>query len=232
MIKLKWIPLLLAGAALLTSAQVQKPAAPPPPFILDHTAVEQFNETFTAGDFAGAADILNTQKPALIAALARPGDAAEWMAKLVRAEYHSGDFASMRSAVNALKKSGSPLAGEAAVYELLAQMDEGKAAVVTAALPNVTLSDCAAAEMVYARAAVESGDHKTALRHLARLGAFHYRETDWLPPALYHESLIYRQTGAAKAEQFTVRELKASDPSGRWHQKAVEELKKFEQQEG
>ena len=219
---IKWK--LFTFAVLISPALFSQtpPAAEPPAFRMSRSTAEQFNAVFNAGDFKEAADILASQKPEMIAASAQP-EASAWLNRLIRAEYHSGDFASMRSLISSLR--GTPLAENLIAFELLAQIDEGRAAAVASALEKSELTiQTPAMEMVRARIAYAAGDMKTALRHFSRVQAFHYREADWLAPALFYEALIYRNTGSASAESFAVRELKASDPVGRWYKKAVEEL--------
>lgn len=83
----------------------------------------------------------------------------------------------------------------------------------------------AAGEFIRARIAWQRGDSAAALTHLARLQARHYRETGWIPPALYYEALICRETGADPGGPSARQELQTLFPDSEWAQKARESFR-------
>ena len=194
-------------------------------FVFDGFSFEQCRNLFDQGDYAGIVRRLADEKSSLLAAALLPGNAPDWLRMLFRAQFHSGDVAAMRSTVQALRAAGSPLAVEAIPYEILALIDENRIAEATKAFNALRSSENAAAELIRARLALAGGNYKEALQHLARLQAFHYREQEWMPGALFYESLVSKQADMPEAAGFAARELETLYPASRWCQMAKDQLK-------
>ena len=212
--------LLLPENTLIPLAQVVSAE-----FVFEGFSIEQCQNLFDQGDYAGAIRGLSDKKPSLLAAAPLQGNASDWLRMLFRAQFHSGDVAAMRSTVQTLRAAGSPLAVEAVPYEILALIDENRIAEATKAFEVLRQPDPAAAEFIRARLAVAGGNYKEALQHLARLQAFHYREKEWMPGALFYEGLASKQVDMPEAAGFAVRELETLYPASRWCQMAKDQLK-------
>ncbi len=194
-------------------------------FIFDGFSFEQGQNLFDRGDYTGIIRKLADEKSSLLAAALLQGNTSDWLRMLFRAQFHGGDVAAMRSTVQALRTAGSPLAVEAVPYQILALIDENRIAEATKAFNVLRPPENAAAEFIRARLAVVGGDNKAALQHLARLQAFHYREKEWMPGALFYESLVSKQADMPEAAGFAVRELETLYPASRWCQMAKDQLK-------
>ena len=194
-------------------------------FVFDGFSFEQCQNLFDQGDYTGIVRKLADEKSSLLAAALLQGNSSDWLRMLFRAQFHSGDVAAMRSTVQALRTAGSPLAVEAVPYEILALIDENRIAEATKAFNALRPPENAAAEFIRARLAAAGGDYKGALQHLARLQAFHYREQEWIPGALFYEGLVSKQVDMPEASGFAVRELQTLYPASRWCQMAKDQLK-------
>jgi hypothetical protein len=75
-----------------------------------------------------------------------------------------------------------------------------------------------------ARAAVEEKRYADALEQLARIQAFHYRDTEALPEALFYIARIYQLTEAPERSAQAVRELNRFYPESSWTLKANREI--------
>ena len=104
-----------------------------------------------------------------------------------------------------------------------------QAEVAQAEIANLTGAAC---ELDLARIAIEKESYPEALRHLARIHTFHYREVEWLPAALFYEALIDERMGAAEKKFSALDELKALYPTSPWCQRAEKELIQKETEKG
>lgn len=215
------------GRLLLPAENAQVPfaQAASAEFVFEGFSIEQCRALFNQGDYAGIIRRLAGEKTSLIAAASLQGNAADWFLMLFRAQFHSGDYVAVRSTVQTLRAAGSPLAGETAPYEILTVIEDNRIAEATKAFEALNPADTAAAEFIRARLAAAGGNNKTALQHLARLQAFHYREQEWMPGALFYEGLVSKQADMPEAAGFAALELKTLYPASRWCQMTKDQLK-------
>ena len=114
---------------------------------------------------------------------------------------------------------------------ILDLMDAGQTNKAIAAFEMSDLEG-AAKEVVLARLALGQGQFEEAMRHLAWVQVKHYRETDWLPVALYVEVLADCRMGADGKTVSAMDELKQNYPTSDWCRRAEEELNRMEKEEG
>ena len=215
------------GRLLLPAENLQVPFAQvaAAEFVFDGFSIEQCRILFNQGDHAGIIRRLAGEKSSLMAAASLKGNASDWLRLLFRAQFHSGDFAAARSTAQTLRTAGSPLASEMAPYEILTLIEDNRIAEATKAFEALKPTDSAAADFIRARLSVAGGENKAALQHLAHLQAFHYREQEWMPGALFYEGLVSKQADMPEAAGFAVRELETLYPASRWCQMAKDQLK-------
>jgi hypothetical protein len=221
------------GRIFLPAENIQIPLAQAASveFVFAGFSIEQCRALFDQGDYDGIIRKLADEKSSLIAAASLQGNAAEWLRLLFRAQFYSGDVAALRSTAQTLRTAGSPLSAETVPYEILALIGDGRITEATKAFDTWKPADGAAAEFIRARLSVAGGDYKQALQHLARLQTFYYRETEWLPPAVFLEGQIYKKTGQVRATAYVAEELNRSWPGSVWSRRAAE-LKESETKQG
>jgi uncharacterized protein HemY len=200
-------------------------------FGFDGFSIEQCRALFDQGDYAGIVRRLANEKPSLLAAASLKGNAPDWLRLFLRAQFHSGNVAAMRSTTQALQTAGSSLAAEMVPYEILALIEENRITEAAKAFDASKPADNAASDLIRARLSVAGGNDKEALQHLARLQGFHYREKEWLLPAVFLEGQIYKKAGQTRAAAYAAEELNRGWPGSVWSRRAAE-LKESETKQG
>jgi len=200
-------------------------------FSFDGFSIEQCRVLFDQCDYDGIVRRLADEKSSLMAAASLKGNGQDWLRLFFRAQFHSGDVAAMRSTAQDLRTAGSPLAAETGPYEILALIGDNRIAAATKAFDASKATDNAASDLIRARLSVAGGKDKEALQHLARLQAFHYREKEWLPPAVFLEGQIYKKAGQTRAAAYAAEELTRGWPGSVWSRRAAE-LKESEIKQG
>ncbi len=117
------------------------------------------------------------------------------------------------------------LLGAADETKQIFQLLDAQQTDAAVALADETDPGGAAGELIRARIARQRGAFREALSHLARLQARHYRETAWIPPALYYEALLCRESGADPGGVSALQELQTLFPDSEWAQKARESFR-------
>lgn len=189
-------------------------------FLFDGPPEEQPDGRMKQGRGDRVAEKLNPLADSLVAAVNLPGNSARLLGLLYKARFHQGDSDGMRALLDVLRRVDSPYAGDAAPYEIITWIDEGRIDEAARRFEQEDNLPAAARLFIEARLAVADGDIGTALRILARLQAFHFREAEWMPAALAEEARLRQGTGKRVAAGFAAREARFFYP----HSRAAQQL--------
>ncbi len=145
------------------------------------------------------------------------GDYLMWM---LRARYWNGNAAGFGTTFGQIRQSKETArVEEGSLYFALTLLDQGKvdnAKTVLASVENPDIYSVPMAEYIRGRIALEEGDPRRAMRHVARVLAFHSRDAEWLPPATVLEARVYQRLGQPEKAAAVAEELMIAYPDSRW----------------
>lgn len=154
------------------------------------------------------------------------GDYLVWQA---RAQYWNENRSGFgRTATLIRKGSNQRQTDIVSLYFAVMLLDQGKLADaqnVFASIEDPGSVSVAMTEYVRGKMAVEDGRLRDAMQHVARIVAFHSRNTEWMPPATVLEARIYQQLGQPEKAAAVANELLIAYPGSRWS-RLGEEIKK------
>ena len=145
------------------------------------------------------------------------GGYLEW---LLRAQYWNGNTAGAGRTIGHLRKTGAQEQIDfASFYFTLLLLDQGKtddAEKVFSSIGNPETISEAGAEFIRGKFALEKGDPRQAMQHVARIIAFHSRDPEWMTPATVLEARIYQKLGHQAKAAVVADELVLAYPGTQW----------------
>ncbi len=194
-------------------------------FSFDTLSVEQCEALFNAGEFEKLAAMLNTALTPLKPFEAFPGNLDPFLRWQMRAQFWTGQYDELRQRAELLRTRKSSFAAEAALYEVLALIEEDKsaeAATAFAAVNNPEADFPAMTELIRGRLAMAEKKYPAALQHFSNVIVFHSRDAEWMPAATFYEGKVYRKTGYLVAALNIAEELELAYPDTVWSRRAAE----------
>ena len=143
----------------------------------------------------------------------------------MRAQFWTKQYDKMRNRANLLQARKSSFAAEAALYEVLALIEENKfaeAAPAFAAVKNPEAVSPVMTEIIRGRMAMAEKKYPEALQHFSNGVVFHSRDPEWMPAATFYEGKVYKRTGYLVAALNIAEELELAYPDAVWSRRAAE----------
>ena len=138
----------------------------------------------------------------------------------LRAQYWNGNAAGVGTTVGYIRQTEEPiLIDEASMYFTMLLLDQGKvdnARTVFSSVGSPEEISVPMTEYIRGKFALESGELREAMQHVARIIAFHSRDEEWLPPATVLEARIYQRLGHPQKAEAVANELIIAYPNSRW----------------
>jgi hypothetical protein len=145
------------------------------------------------------------------------GDYLVWMLK---AQYWNGNEAGLGKTISLIRaEKDQPHVDVASLYFVMLLIDQGKtedAKRVFASVPQPGAVSVPMAEYIQGKFALEEGDPRLAMQHVARILAFHSRDAEWLAPATLLEAQIYQRLGQPQKAVAVANELMIAYPGTQW----------------
>lgn len=107
----------------------------------------------------------------------------------------------------------------ASMYFSLLLLNQGKAdnaKTVFSSVGNPREISVPMTEYIQGKIAMEEGDLRQAMQHVARIIAFHSRDEEWMAPATVLEARIYQQLGQPQKAEVVANELIMAYPDSQW----------------
>lgn len=149
-----------------------------------------------------------------------PGNLGEYLVWLLRVQYWNGNQEAMAKTIAQIRQTNHPAHLDAAsLYFAMLLLDQGKAGdakTVFAGVANPEAVSVPMAEYLRGKIALEEGNPRQSMLHVARILALHSREAEWLAPATVLEARIYQQTGRPEKAVVVANELIMAYPGTQW----------------
>ncbi|MDF7826061.1 hypothetical protein P4B35_18670 [Pontiellaceae bacterium B12227] len=138
----------------------------------------------------------------------------------LKAQYWNGNAAGVGKTIGYIRQTGDEeLINVASMYFTMLLLDQGKvenADTVFSSIASPEDISVPMTEYIRGKIAVESGELREAMQHVARIIAFHSRNEEWLPPATVLEARIYQRLGHPQKAEAVANELIIAYPNSRW----------------
>ncbi|MEI6890977.1 MAG: hypothetical protein V5783_02290 [Pontiella sp.] len=145
------------------------------------------------------------------------GDYLHWWLKT---QYWNGNSAGVKKTIGYIRQTEDPLLmNVASMYFSMLLLDQGKvdeARTIFSSIGRPEEMSVPMTEYIRGKLALESGELREAMRHVARIVAFHSRNKEWLPPATVLEARIYQRLGHPQKAETVANELIIAYPNSRW----------------
>ena len=149
-----------------------------------------------------------------------PTNLGDYLMWWLKAQYWNGNEAGVAKTVGYIRQTADPiLINEASLYFVMQLLDQGKvdnARTVFFSVGNPEEISVPMTEYIRGKLALESGDPRAAMQHVARIIAFHSRDVEWLPSATVLEARIYQRLGHPQKAEAVANELIIAYPKSRW----------------
>lgn len=196
--------------------------------LFDGPAEEQPEGLMRQGRADRVAEKLEPLADSLVNAVNLPGNATPLLGLLYKARFHQGDAEGMREVLDVLRRVNSRYAEDAAPYEIMTWIDEGRIEDAIRRFEQEGDLPQAPRLLIEARLAAARGEIREALRVLAQLQAFYFREAEWMPGALGEEVRLRQIAGQEIAADFAAREARFFYPQSRAAQQ-LDEMMEWEE---
>ncbi|WP_372806807.1 tol-pal system YbgF family protein [Pontiella sp.] len=145
------------------------------------------------------------------------GDYLVWMLK---AQYWNGNAAGVGKTIGLIRAEKSQSHVDvASLYFVMLLIDQGKTEDAKRVFESVSQPESVSvpmAEYIQGKLALEGGEPRLAMQHVARILAFHSRDAEWLAPATVLEARIYQQLGQPQKAEAVANELMIAYPGTQW----------------
>lgn len=152
-----------------------------------------------------------------------PTNLGDYLVWWLKCQYWNGNTAGAGTTVAYIRKTGNKRDMDVAgMYFTMMLQDQGNvenARTVFSSIGNPAEISEPMTEYIQGRFALEAGNLKTAMQHVAKIIAFHIRDEEWLPPATVLEAEIYQQLGQPVKAAAVAEELIIAYPNSRWSQR-------------
>ncbi len=139
---------------------------------------------------------------------------------LLRVQYWSNGQSGVTNTIAQIRMGGSPAHVDVAtLYFAMLLLDQDQLADAKIVFNSVADPDAVSVPMTeYLRGkiALEEGDYRQAMQHVAKIIAFHSRNVEWMPPATALEARIYQKSGQPKKAEIVANELILAYPGTKW----------------
>lgn len=145
------------------------------------------------------------------------GKYLEWWLK---AQYWSGNEAGVGKTIGYIRQTKDQAHIDvASMYFAMLLLDQGKVENAKTVFSSVGKPEDVSVPMteyIQGKIALETGDPRQAMQHVARIIAFHSRDPEWMPPATVLEARIYQRLGQPQKAEAVANELIIAYPNSRW----------------
>jgi tetratricopeptide (TPR) repeat protein len=154
------------------------------------------------------------------------GDYLVWQA---RTQYWNGNRAGFGKTAGLIRQaSNQGHIDVVSLYFAVQLLDQGKlsdAKQVFGSVESPESVSVAMTEYILGKIAMDEGRLRDAMKSVARIIAFHGRNTEWMPPATVLEARIYQQLGQPEKATAVANELLIAYPGSRWSELGKEIMK-------
>ena len=149
-----------------------------------------------------------------------PTNLGDYLIWWLKAQYWNGNVAGVGQTIGYIRQADdSVLIDEASMYFAMLLLDQGQvdnARTIFSSVGNPEEISIPMTEYIRGKFALESGELREAMQHVARIIAFHSRDEEWLPPATVLEARIYQRIGHPQKAVAVAGELIIAYPNSRW----------------
>lgn len=149
-----------------------------------------------------------------------PTNLGDYLVWWLKAQYWNGNAAGFGKTIGYIRQTGNQEHMDvASMYFVMLLLDQGKvdnAKTVFSSIGNPEEISIPMTEYIRGKIAMESGELREAMQHVARIIAFHGRHEEWMPPATVLEARIYQQLGQPQKAEAVASELIIAYPNSRW----------------
>lgn len=149
-----------------------------------------------------------------------PTNLGDYLVWLARAQYWNGNRTGFGKTTGLIRQaSNQKHIDVVSLYFTVQLLDQGKLADAKQVFESVEAPESvsiAMTEYILGNIAIEEGRLRDAMQHVARIIAFHGRNTEWMPPATVLEARIYQQLGQPEKAAAVANELLIAYPGSRW----------------
>ncbi len=145
------------------------------------------------------------------------GDYLVWM---LRTQYWNKNAAGAGKTIGHIRQMEDPASADiASLYFVMMLLDQGKTADAKTVFASVADPDSFSvpmAEYIRGKIALEEGDPRQAMQHVAGIIAFHSRDAEWMAPSTVLEARIYQRLGQPQKADAVANELIIAYPGTQW----------------
>jgi tetratricopeptide (TPR) repeat protein len=158
-----------------------------------------------------------------------PTNLGEYLVWMLRAQYWNRNEAGASKTIGQIRKmNDSEKTDIASLYFVMLLLDQGKVSDAKIIFTSVAAPEnfsVPMAEYIRGKFALEEGDPRQAMQHVARIIAFHSRDPEWMAPATVLEARIYQHLGQPQKAEIVANELIIAYPGTQWS-KLGQQIKK------
>ncbi|MEE9368628.1 MAG: hypothetical protein V3V05_07150 [Pontiella sp.] len=158
-----------------------------------------------------------------------PTNLGDYLVWLLRSQYWNRNSAGVTKTIGYIRQSkNAEYVDVASMYFVMLLLDQGKvsdAKTIFFSVVNAQDISLPMFEYIRGKIALEEGDSRQAMQHVARIIAFHSRDSEWMAPATALEARIYQQLGQPLKAQAVANELIIAYPGTQWS-RLGEQIKK------
>ena len=175
---------------------------------------------FESGDRKALENLLNMNVGPVAEYSYLSTNLGEYLVWLLKTQSWNGNVAGMGKTIGQLRQTKNPrLIAEASLYFTMMLLDQGKvenAKTIFSSVDDPASISIPMTEYIMGKIALDEGDSRKAMQHVARIVAFHGRDAEWMPPATVLEARVYQMLGQPEKAQAVANELILAYPGTQW----------------
>lgn len=183
-------------------------------------SLKMCDSMFRTGDRKSLEGLLDQSLGPLAQYSHLPTNLGDYLVWWLKVQYWNGNTAGVGKTISYIRQTGSQEHMDvASMYFAMLLLDQGKldnAKTVFSSVGSPEDVSVPMTEFVRGKIALEAGQPREAMQHVARIIAFHSRDVEWLPPATVLEARIYQQLGQPQKAEAVASELIIAYPDSRW----------------
>lgn len=149
-----------------------------------------------------------------------PTNLGEYLLWMLKAQYWNKNTAGAGKTIGQIRAAKNQADIDvASLYFAMMLIDQGKIPDAKRVFESVAAPEDVSvpmAEYIRGKIALEKGDPRQAMQHVARILAFHSRDPEWMAPATVLEARIYQQLGQPEKADAVANELMIAYPGTQW----------------
>jgi tetratricopeptide (TPR) repeat protein len=149
-----------------------------------------------------------------------PTNLGDYLVWWLRSQYWNGNQAAAAKTIGLIRQANDPARSEvASLYFTMMLIDQEKLAdakTIFSSIGNPEGISVPMAEYIRGKLALEEGDPRQAMQHVARIIAFFSRDAEWMAPATVLEARIYQRMGQPDKAMAVANELMIAYPGTQW----------------